>query len=83
MSRVAVVTGGASGMGLAICRRLAARGDKVAVVDLSGEAAEKAAAGISAIGRHRNRRQADVSDRPPSMRRTRLCASSSGRSRSS
>lgn len=48
MQRVAVVTGGASGMGLEICRQLAARGDKVAVVDLSAEAAEKAAAGIAA-----------------------------------
>jgi NAD(P)-dependent dehydrogenase (short-subunit alcohol dehydrogenase family) len=63
MQRVAVVTGGASGMGLEICKQLAARGNKVAVVDLSAEAAEKAAAAIGesggiAIGLH-----ADVADR--------------------
>jgi 2-hydroxycyclohexanecarboxyl-CoA dehydrogenase len=61
LSRVAAVTGGASGMGLEIARQLAARGDKVAILDLSGEAAEKAAAEIGAdraVGLH-----ADVSDR--------------------
>jgi len=39
MGRVAVVTGGASGMGLAVGRHLAARGDRVALLDLQGEAA--------------------------------------------
>ncbi|WP_174189402.1 SDR family NAD(P)-dependent oxidoreductase [Nocardia barduliensis] len=42
----AVVTGGASGMGLAIARRLAARGDRVAILDLDGAGAERAAAEI-------------------------------------
>jgi NAD(P)-dependent dehydrogenase (short-subunit alcohol dehydrogenase family) len=55
-------------MGLEICRQLAARGDRVAVVDLSAEAAEKAAAGIAEAGGsvHETRAiglQADVSDR--------------------
>jgi 2-hydroxycyclohexanecarboxyl-CoA dehydrogenase len=50
MSRVAVVTGGASGMGLAICRRLADAGNRVAVLDLDGEAAEAAASDIRAAG---------------------------------
>jgi NAD(P)-dependent dehydrogenase (short-subunit alcohol dehydrogenase family) len=63
MNRVAVVTGGASGMGLEICRQLAARGDRVAVVDLSAEAAEKAAAGIAETGGTAIGLQADVSDR--------------------
>jgi 2-hydroxycyclohexanecarboxyl-CoA dehydrogenase len=61
--RVAVVTGAASGMGLAIARHLAARGDRVGLLDFHGEAADRAAkdlrdAGRIAIGVH-----ADVTDR--------------------
>jgi NAD(P)-dependent dehydrogenase (short-subunit alcohol dehydrogenase family) len=63
MQRVAVVTGGGSGMGLEICVQLAARGDKVAVVDLSAEAAEKAAAGIGESGGIAIGLQADVANR--------------------
>ena len=63
MSRVAVVTGGASGMGLECARQLAARGDKVGVLDLSAEAAEQAAADITAAGGNAIGVQADVSDR--------------------
>lgn len=58
-----MVTGGGSGMGLEICRRLAARGDKVAVVDLSAEAAEKAAASIAESGGSALGVAADVADR--------------------
>jgi 2-hydroxycyclohexanecarboxyl-CoA dehydrogenase len=41
--RVAVVTGGASGMGRSICERLAARGDRVAVLDSDGDGARMVA----------------------------------------
>ncbi len=48
---VAVVTGGASGIGRALANRLAAEGSRVAVVDLNGAAAAAAAAGLpGAIG---------------------------------
>ena len=47
---VAVVTGGASGIGLAISERLAADGCAVAIFDLDGEAAEAAAAKIGTAG---------------------------------
>ncbi len=48
--RVAVVTGGASGIGLATARTLSAKGCRVAIVDRDGEAAERAAAELGALG---------------------------------
>ncbi len=44
---VAVVTGGASGIGAATCRRLAAEGARVAVTDLNLEGAREIAAEVS------------------------------------
>jgi len=46
---VAVVTGGGSGIGLATATRLAGRGVSVAVVDLDGASAERAADAIGGI----------------------------------
>jgi NAD(P)-dependent dehydrogenase (short-subunit alcohol dehydrogenase family) len=50
--RVALITGGAQGIGLALAEALVARGAKVALVDLNGEQAERAAARLpgDAIG---------------------------------
>ncbi len=50
--RVAVVTGGASGVGLGIATVLGAEGASVAILDLDGPAAERAAGGLGgeAIG---------------------------------
>lgn len=47
-NKIAIVTGAASGIGLAIAKRYAAAGAKVAIADLKLEAAEAAAAGINA-----------------------------------
>ena len=63
MSRVAVVTGAASGMGLAIARRLAEQGDRVALLDVSGGAAEQAAAELRSGGATAIGAAVDVSDR--------------------
>jgi NAD(P)-dependent dehydrogenase (short-subunit alcohol dehydrogenase family) len=46
MSRVAIVTGAAGGLGEAIARRLAADGLSVVVADLDARAAERVAAGL-------------------------------------
>lgn len=48
--RVAVVTGAASGIGLATARRFSAEGARVALVDLAGEKAEALAAELSGSG---------------------------------
>ena len=59
MSRVAVVTGGASGIGLGAAQQLAADGHRVALLDLNGAAAEEQAAKLpGAIGA-----AVDVADR--------------------
>ena len=63
MGRVAVVTGAASGMGLAIARHLAARGDRVGLLDLQGDAALQAAAELRETGATAIAAQADVTDR--------------------
>ncbi len=63
MSRVAVVTGAASGMGLAIARQLAERGSRVALLDRAGEAAQQAAEDIRAGGGQAIAGQVDVSNR--------------------
>ena len=48
--RVAVVTGGASGIGLALAHRFGAEGMRVVVADVEAAALEKAAAGLAAAG---------------------------------
>ena len=63
MTRVAVVTGGASGMGEATCHELGRRGHKVAVLDLDGQAAQRVCDELRAEGVTALAVAADVSDR--------------------
>ncbi|MGQ0802789.1 MAG: SDR family NAD(P)-dependent oxidoreductase [Actinomycetota bacterium] len=60
--RVAIVTGGGSGLGRATAHRLASEGAPVAVVDLAADAAEKVAAEIAESGGAARAFAADVSD---------------------
>ena len=62
-TRVAIVTGGGSGIGLAIAERLAADGLAVAVFDRDGAAADAAAGNITAAGGRALGVTVDVTDR--------------------
>ena len=63
MSRTAVVTGGASGIGAALARALVARGDSVVIADLDSTGASALAAELSAQGPGRARAETlDVTD---------------------
>jgi 2-hydroxycyclohexanecarboxyl-CoA dehydrogenase len=57
--KAAIVTGGAGGIGTAICRRLAEEGCKVGVFDLRAEAAERVA---SEIGNGASAHAVDITD---------------------
>ncbi|MFZ0666072.1 MAG: 3-oxoacyl-ACP reductase FabG [Acidimicrobiales bacterium] len=61
--RVAIVTGGGSGIGLAISSRLAADGAAVAVFDRDGASARAAATGITDAGNTAMGVEVDVTDR--------------------
>ncbi|MEE2060324.1 SDR family NAD(P)-dependent oxidoreductase [Rhodococcus artemisiae] len=62
-SRIAIVTGGGSGIGLAIGRRLAADGNPVALFDRDGDSAKAAAAQIESEGGTAIGVPVDVTDR--------------------
>lgn len=64
MTRVAVVTGGASGMGESICHELGSRGHKVAVLDINASAAQRVTEDLRAEGITALAVPADVTNRP-------------------
>ena len=50
MDKTAFVTGGAAGMGRALCNALASRGARVVIADIKGEEAERAASELISKG---------------------------------
>ncbi len=58
--KVAIVTGGASGIGQAVCEELGRRGGRVVVADVNSEGAEQVAAAISASGGQAEATRLDV-----------------------
>ena len=62
VQQVAIVTGGASGIGAALCRALAARGLAVVVADINAAGAEAVAAAIRQRGGTAASRHVDVAD---------------------
>jgi NAD(P)-dependent dehydrogenase (short-subunit alcohol dehydrogenase family) len=60
--QVAIITGGASGIGQALCHALATRGAKVIVADINAEGAEDVAAAIRQRGGQAAAYQVDVAD---------------------
>lgn len=62
--RSAIVTGAASGLGLAIAEALAACGARVTLLDLNGEGAEREAARLRAAGFETRAGALDITDRP-------------------
>src|ERR1041385_2778821 len=60
--RLAVVTGGASGIGRSICARLAADGADVAVFDVNEAGARETVHAIEPLGRRALAVEVDVSD---------------------
>ncbi|KLI06572.1 short-chain dehydrogenase [Mycolicibacterium conceptionense] len=63
MSRVAVVTGGASGMGEATCHELGRRGHKIAVLDVNADAAQRVTDDLRSAGVTAFAVGADITDR--------------------
>jgi 2-hydroxycyclohexanecarboxyl-CoA dehydrogenase len=61
--RTALVTGGGSGVGKAVCQRLAREGMAVGVLDINGEGAKTVAAAINRAGGRAIALFADISDR--------------------
>ncbi len=62
-SRVAVVTGAASGIGEGVAHRLAAEGHTVALIDFDGDGVRRVAADITGRGHTAAAYEADVADR--------------------
>jgi 3-oxoacyl-[acyl-carrier protein] reductase len=66
--RVAIVTGGARGIGLSEARALGAEGCRVVLVDLDGEAARRAAAELAGAGISASAVQGDAADEADARR---------------
>ena len=76
---VAIVTGGGSGIGEALCLELARRGARVVVADIKGEEASRVAAAIEANGGQATASAVDVAREEDARRLVQDTASAHGR----
>jgi NAD(P)-dependent dehydrogenase (short-subunit alcohol dehydrogenase family) len=77
--KIAIVTGGANGIGRAICERFADEGAWVLVVDIEEETGQSVAAGIRKKGGKAAFCKGDVSNREDILRAVELAAAQTGR----
>ena len=77
--KIAIVTGGANGIGRAICERFADEGAWVLVVDIEEETGQSVAAGIREKGGKAAFCRGDVSNREDIQRAVELAAAQTGR----
>jgi NAD(P)-dependent dehydrogenase (short-subunit alcohol dehydrogenase family) len=77
--RVVLVTGGGSGIGEACCRRLAAEGARLAILDVDAVAAERVGATLRAAGSDVHVLACDVSDATATERAIKTAAAQLGR----
>ena len=77
--KVAIVTGGGSGIGEALCRELARRGARVVVADINASDAARVAAAITDNGGRGSASTVDVASEPDVRRLVEDTASARGR----
>jgi NAD(P)-dependent dehydrogenase (short-subunit alcohol dehydrogenase family) len=71
--RVAIVTGGATGIGRAIAMKLGSEGAAVVIADMNADAARKTASEITATGARAGMVITDVTDRAAASRMAQVC----------
>ena len=77
--KIVIVTGGGGGIGRATCRRFAEAGASVAILDIDGAAAERAAASISGAGGRARAFACDITDHEAALGAVRAVEAAHGR----
>src|ERR1700704_758817 len=77
--RVSIVTGGGHGIGKAYCEGLAAEGSAIAVAEIDGDAAERVASSLRALGAKAIEIATDVADEQSTQRMAERTLSAFGR----